>query len=211
MASDKLDEILDAAIELFSRKGFEGTSMRDLALAVHLQPASLYTHIAGKDELLALVEGRVRAQFLDTALPLLREPAKPPSERIAAFLRRHLAIIAENLASATVFLHEWKFLAPDRLAVSRKERAAYAAALAKVIEEGAAVGAFRPVDAPVAAQALLAMANGTYLWYSPTGRLSAEAIADRFVDLALHGLSTDPAPRPPGRARTPAPRKAARR
>lgn len=208
MASDKLTEILDAAIELFSRKGFEGTSMRDLALAVNLQPGSLYTHIAGKDELLALIEGRVRAQFLETSLPLLRDTTVPPAERIASFLRRHMAIIAENLASATVFLHEWRSLTGEHLAASRTARADYFDALAVVIDDGIAAGAFRPVDARVAAQALIAMANGTYLWFSPRGSLTADDVADRFVDLALHGLSTGTAPAPPS---TVARRKVARR
>jgi AcrR family transcriptional regulator len=200
VGSDKRSEILDAAIDLFSRKGFEGTSMRDLAVAVRLQPGSLYTHITGKDELLAMVEGRVRAQFLETAKPLLADTSMPVPERLAAFLRRHLAIIAENLASATVFLHEWKFLEPTQLAISRKERRAYSDAVTAVIEEGIRNGDFRDVDARVTAQALLAMANGTYLWYSPDGRLPATTIADRFVDLVLHGLAASPRPTRPRKA-----------
>jgi AcrR family transcriptional regulator len=194
VGSDKRTEILDAAIDLFSRKGFEGTSMRDLAVAVRLQPGSLYTHINGKDELLALVEGRVRAQFLETARPLLADTSVPVPERLATFLRRHLTIIAENLASATVFLHEWKFLEPTQLAVSRKERRAYVDAVTALIKEGIRNGDFRDVDASVTAQALVSMANGTYLWFSPDGRLPATTIADRFVDLVLNGLAVPPRP-----------------
>jgi AcrR family transcriptional regulator len=52
------DDILDAAAQVFSEKGFHGASMQDVAAAVNLQKASLYHHVTSKQEiLLALLEG----------------------------------------------------------------------------------------------------------------------------------------------------------
>src|SRR5512145_1291082 len=59
------DEILMAAAQIFSQKGFHATSMADIAQAVNLQKASLYHHVSSKQEILVDV--------LDQALDLLIE------------------------------------------------------------------------------------------------------------------------------------------
>jgi AcrR family transcriptional regulator len=57
------DEILLAAAQIFSQKGFHATSMQDIAQAVNLQKASLYHHVTSKQEILV--------EVLDRALDLL--------------------------------------------------------------------------------------------------------------------------------------------
>ncbi len=49
------EEILEAAAQIFNQKGYHGTSMQDIALAVNLQKASLYHHISSKQELLLAI------------------------------------------------------------------------------------------------------------------------------------------------------------
>jgi len=60
-----------------------------------------------------------------------------------------------------------------------------------VIEDGIAVGAFRAIDSALAATFILTALNGIATWYRPDGRLSADRIADHYVDLALRSLSED--------------------
>jgi O-succinylbenzoate synthase len=60
-----------------------------------------------------------------------------------------------------------------------------------VIVDGLATGAFAAVDPALAATFLLTALNGIATWYRPDGRLSADRIADHYVDLALRSLSED--------------------
>ena len=55
-------------------------------------------------------------------------------------------------------------------------------------------GEFRPVDAKIAAFAVIGMANWTSRWYSPSGLRSPREIAEIIADLAMHGLSAEKAP-----------------
>ena len=57
------DEILDAAVQIFSQKGFHATSMQEIADAVKLQKSSLYHHVPSKQDILRTI--------LDHALDLL--------------------------------------------------------------------------------------------------------------------------------------------
>jgi AcrR family transcriptional regulator len=67
------DEILEAAVQIFSQKGFHATSMQDIAQSVNLQKASLYHHISSKQEILVAV--------LDRALDMLVENMQCVMER----------------------------------------------------------------------------------------------------------------------------------
>ena len=67
----------------------------------------------------------------------------------------------------------------------------YESRLRTVIADGMAIGAFAAVDPALAATFLLTALNGIATWYRPDGRLSADRIADHYVDLALRSLSED--------------------
>ena len=195
MASDRYGEIVEAATTLFSKKGYEATSVRDIADAVRLKPGSLYAHIRSKDDLLVVIVERISEVFeRRAAAPLADEDSTIP-ERVLAFLRGHMQTIAENLPSATVFLHEWERLDPQRQKLILKRRTDYEDSLASLIEEGVRRGDFRDVNPRMAAKAFLSMGNWSYTWYSPKGRLPVDEIAEQFFDMLFTGLAGEGAKR----------------
>src|SRR3954469_21009044 len=98
---------------MFSRQGYHATTMRDIARELNLQGGSLYAHIESKEDVLWEIVERAAREFLSAARPLA-VGAAPPSERLRAMLRAHVEIVARNLSDATVFFHEWRFLAQPR-------------------------------------------------------------------------------------------------
>ena len=194
--ASRREQILEAAMELFSGKGYHATSMRDIAERLGIQAGSLYVHISGKEELLYDIVDRAAEQFLEAARQAeeaARARGAGAEERLRTAVRAHLEVMAANLDTATVFFHEWKFLDPQRRAQIKAKRDAYESVFRRIVADGVAEGAFRPVDVRLAALAVLSLCNWFYQWYSPQGPLSASEIADRFVDLLLGGLRASPA------------------
>ncbi|HEY8799698.1 MAG TPA: hypothetical protein VIM20_03805, partial [Candidatus Limnocylindrales bacterium] len=72
-----------------------------------------------------------------------------------------------------------------------RRREAYEQRIRDVVADGLATGAFAAVDPALAATFLLTALNGIATWYRPDGRLSADRIADHYVELALRSLSED--------------------
>ena len=72
-----------------------------------------------------------------------------------------------------------------------ERRDAYEHRFREVIRDGISVGAFRSTDPTIAATFVLTAINGIATWYRPDGRLSADAVADYYIDLALRALSED--------------------
>jgi hypothetical protein len=86
---------------------------------------------------------------------------------------------------------EWRHLSEPRRAAIDARRDAYEARFRATIEDGVAGGAFRSTDPAIAAAFILTALNGIATWYRPDGRLSADRVADQYVDLALRSLSED--------------------
>lgn len=184
---NRREQILTAAMRLFSEKGYHATSMRDIAEALGLQAGSLYVHIDSKEEVLFEIVDRAADQFIGTIAPVAAAD-RPAAERLREALRAHLQVMARNLDTATVFFHEWKFLEGHHRAQIVAKRDQYEQHFRRIVADGIESGEFRPVDVRLAALALLSMANWFYHWFSPDGPLNATDVADGFADLILEGL-----------------------
>src|SRR5690606_38672840 len=111
MAQRGPEAILKAAVELFSEKGYHATSMRDIAQRLGMQAGSLYAHIKSKDDLLFTILERAADQFMNAVRQALRSAEAQrlgAADRLRLAMRAHFAVMADNLATATVFFHELK-------------------------------------------------------------------------------------------------------
>jgi AcrR family transcriptional regulator len=185
-------EIDQVASELFHANGYAGTSVRDIARALDIQGASLYAHVASKEDVLFSIVDRAASAFEAAAAAAEADTsAADPLERLAALVEAHVDVVTSDPERASVFVSEWRHLSADRRAAVAERRDAYERRFRATIEEGMSVGALRQTDPAIAATFILTAVNGIAGWYHPDGRLSADRIADHYVDLALRALSED--------------------
>jgi AcrR family transcriptional regulator len=178
-------ELTRKAARLFAERGYHGTSIGDLAEAMGVQKASLYAHIASKQDLLyeTMREG---ATAFHAALDAIDERL-PATEKIRLALRAHLRVVVEQLDVATVFVREWRYLEGDRRDEILRERRRYEERFRLLFREGREHGELR-TDLDEASAALLALsaANWAYTWLTP-GR-DTDELADRFHALLVDGM-----------------------
>jgi len=191
-------EIEDVASSLFRERGYAGTSVRDIARAMDIQGASLYAHVASKQDVLRAIVERMASRFEHAAddaisgLPSEDTGDATPTARLAALTRAHVEVVTDDLERATVFVHEWRSLEPDLRARMAKRRDAYERRFRAVIVDGVESGEFATVDPTAAAAFILTALNGLVAWYRPDGRLAAGTIADLYADLAVRAaVGTD--------------------
>jgi len=188
-------EIESAASSLFHERGYAGTSVRDIARAVEIQGASLYAHVASKQDVLwAIVRttaGRfeVAADAVEAAVP--GAIADGQGALLSALVRAHVGVVTEDIERASVFVHEWRALEDERRQEIALRRDAYEARFRAVVANGVRTRAFVCVDPPTTAAYILTALNGIVAWYRPDGRLSARSIADAYADLSLRAVSID--------------------
>ena len=182
--ANRREIIVKAAGRLFREKGYEGTSVRDLADAVGLQSGSLFFHFRSKEEiLLSLLEGGLRraVAILDRHLAA----AVSPREKLSAILHGHLqAILDEERDAFYVVLRDWRTLSP----YSRKKvialRDEYENRIALSLNELAHSGLI-PGNTRLFRLFLLGALNWTVQWYRPDGDLTIGELADSFLELMV--------------------------
>jgi AcrR family transcriptional regulator len=183
--SARREELTRIAARLFAERGYQGTSLADLAAALGVQKPSLYHHIDSKEELLWEVawEG---AEAFHAALDGVPADA-PAAERIRLALRAHLAVVGQQLDIATVFVREWRHLSGERRTRFVSERRRYEERIRELFRAGVEESQLRTdLDVGTAALLFLSAANWAYTWLRPGA--DTDELADRLYSALLDGM-----------------------
>ena len=184
------EDILDAAAQVIRKKGFHAASMADIAETVKLQKASLYHHVASKQEILLALLDRALDKLTERIAPLAAQTAQsvPADEKLRNMIHAYLQLMAENADLASVLLFEHRSLEPKQHARHIPNRDRFESLWRDVLSEGVKSGVFACSDPALTVRGLLGILNWTLTWYRPKGELSIEQIADHYVNLLYHGL-----------------------
>lgn len=180
------------ATSLFQHRGFAATSMRDLAAALGVEAASLYSHIGSKQELLHEICFRLADEFF-AAFDAAECTAVSPAEAVRNFIHGHVRVITRDPAASQVFLAEWRHLEEPALTAFTAQRLAYETRVRALLRRGADAAALHlPAnDERFAALWLLSGLNWLPTWYRPDGKLTPTEVAERLTQNFLTGLGAD--------------------
>jgi TetR/AcrR family fatty acid metabolism transcriptional regulator len=200
VSAERRDQILDAAIKVFSRLGFQRARMDDIAGESSLSKGALYLYFKSKDDLIAAILRRIYEHEL-RALRAAHTDTGPASRRLLA-LTDHMTGQVRHLSILLPIWFEFYALAGRQRAVRQALVGyfqEYRALLAALIERGCAQGEFRPVDAAQTATAFIALLEGaTLLWAVDPDAFDIAEQARSSVRLLLAGLAAGDSGPPPG-------------
>lgn len=190
------ERIRNAAIVLFRERGYHGTSVRDLAAAVQMEPASLYYHYPSKQDILVDLFDRTMDDMIAGVRHAV-EGATGAEARLKAALRFHVVFHVERQDEAFVSHSELRALTPDNLRRIIAKRDRYERVMNELLSAGVKEGCFEIADVRLLSKAVLMMCSGVSDWFGPQGRLSGEMIAQGYVDMVLRMVAAPGAPRRP--------------
>jgi AcrR family transcriptional regulator len=181
------EEILGAAAQIFSEKGYHAASMQDIARAVNLQKASLYHHVSSKQEILVALLDQALDLLIERIGAVISQP-NPPDEKLSQAMRVYLQTITSQRGLSAVLLFEHRSLDADLRSRHLPRRDRFEGLWRAIIQEGVDAGIFSCADPAQSARALLGVMNWTITWYRDDGLLAPQEIADQYADLFLNGL-----------------------
>ncbi|MFF5076784.1 TetR/AcrR family transcriptional regulator [Actinoplanes sp. NPDC000266] len=179
------DAVLAAAVRLFNERGYDATSMFDIAESLGITKSSVYHHISGKEQLLQMAMDRALDGLFEAA-DEVRALDLPAPERLERLVRRSVLVLAERFEYVTVLLRVRGNTETEQHALSRRRD--FDAIVTDLVKEAQAEGGVRPdIDPATVARLILGMVNSLTEWYRPrTG--GAEAIAGALTRIAFEGL-----------------------
>lgn len=186
---DVAEQILCRAAVLFYERGFDATSIRDLAEATGISSSTLYHHYRNKQEILYAVVHRFMRAFNVAIIPTLRDTERSPTERLDEAVRLHLEISDARRAELLRVNHIRASLNEAQVRELTRLQWAYQDAVKHVIEEGRAAGEFATDDVDLATMALLDMLNGVRSWFRHSGALSLNDVVARYTAMTRKMLA----------------------
>jgi AcrR family transcriptional regulator len=189
--SERRDEILAIAAQLFAERGFAATTVREIADAAGILSGSLYHHFDSKE---SMVDELVH-EMLDRVLAAYRRilaAGDAPEVALRALVREAFAAIATDRATVAVMVNEWNlFVQFPRFAYLRDIEEETERLWVSVIERGAESGAFRPdLDPWMLYRMMRDSIWVSVRWYRPDGRDGPEQLADAYVGVLLGGIGS---------------------
>jgi AcrR family transcriptional regulator len=182
------ERIRREAAALFRRKGFNGTSMAELAAEVGITKSSLYHHFRSKQALLS----EIIELTVNRVTPLVQEVAEsdlPIAERLSMAVAIHTEEAIRDQDAVACFIEEGRYLTPDFMAAHVANRDRYQEIFRGMLEEGIASGDFVSQNPGLSVRAIMGMCNSVVRWYRPGGEHTPEEIAREFARFAVGGAS----------------------
>jgi AcrR family transcriptional regulator len=185
------ERILDTSKELFARRGYHGSSIRDIAGALNVSVSAVYNHFRSKDAILLEV---LRRPIVDQTIAiegvLASSPGGDALDRLALCLRVHYAYLLGHKLDAELINSEYLRLTDEARASIVKLRNAYEAIFRRLVVGCLPAGQREPEPpaVTVAVNILLGLAGNNHRWFREDGPMSSNQVLDFYVRFAIGGL-----------------------
>lgn len=160
-AISKKQIIINTAADLFKEKGYNATSIRDLATKVGLEPSSIYSHIRSKEELLSEICMSCANKFNEGMLFIYQKDLSP-KKKLKELIHLHLDMAFEMPASVTVFNDEWRYLKDPVYTEFLNVRREYEKKFKKILMEGKKSDKFVFQNIDIVFNIIIGMLNWSY-------------------------------------------------
>lgn len=187
IASQK-ESILEKARLLFWKKGYDKTSMRDIARSCSMAPGNMYNYFRNKEQILFQVFLEEMDQLILSIKHLQEDPGNPV-ERLKEFIKQHVRFtLGQIRTSGLLFDMELKSLSDFNRKKIIQLRDQYEQILRQIIREGVRGNCFDEINDKLACFSIASMISRSRIWFSPDGKLSPDEIAEFMSAFALNGL-----------------------
>jgi AcrR family transcriptional regulator len=188
--SDARTRVLDAAVDLFAERGYDGTSVSQVIAKAGVAKGGFYHHFASKEALLYEVYGDLIGRQL-AGMDAILARGLPPGETLRALIADLIETTAASARPALVFWREMHRLGDERTAEYRRARRRYHDTVRRLVRGAQDDGAFATVaSADTVTFTIFGYVNELPLWYRPSGRQKPAQLAAELADLVLAALLT---------------------
>jgi AcrR family transcriptional regulator len=184
---ERLAEVYRAAAQIILRKGYDATSINDIANALGMTKAGLYHYINGKKELLFDIMNFGLDELEDEVVVPAHSIADPVA-RLRFIIASHARLVTRGDGAITILVDEITALTPAQYRKITRRKRAHFDRLREVLNELKAKGMLQDVDTTVATFSLLGMINWLSRWFKHDGALREDQIAEEIAKIALNGL-----------------------
>lgn len=187
---NKKKQIINAAIQLFSKHGYRATTMRQIGKKAGITAGSLYNHVRSKEEILL----EIQTEFIDDMIERMNSCKTKPSvrEKIENTVEIIMETIAHNRLAWKILIDEFNHFPLSQQKKIRAKGDVWEGLITEFIKEGEKAGEFETPNAKMAAFFLIGTCHHSSKWLNPRGEIPAKEIGRQFARFFLQGLCKRP-------------------
>ncbi|TDD70888.1 TetR/AcrR family transcriptional regulator [Actinomadura darangshiensis] len=190
LASERRAHLVRLAAELFAEKGFQATTVRNIADEAGILSGSLYHHFDSKE---SIVDEILSGFFTDVmaAYQAVLDENDDPRDRIAGLVRVAFGTLEPHRAAITVMQNDWNYLrGMDRFAYLTKSEDEVEKMWVSTLQAGQDEGVFRPdLDPKLTYRMIRDTVWVAVRWFRPGGRLNAQGLAEHYLKVMFDGIN----------------------
>lgn len=179
------EQIFTVGARLFAEKGYERTSLQEVADLLGVTKPALYYYYSSKEQLLFEIMSFVMEQVLADISDVAGSDL-PPYEKLREYVRRYVGFFAAHPNEHTIMSTEVDSLGPELRDIVQNRQRLYLTQARRIVSE--LVAPEKKLDETSVAFALIGGMNWLFKWYDPNGRITPERLVDDFVRIYAHGL-----------------------
>jgi AcrR family transcriptional regulator len=190
---DTREQVIKAAIDLFSVKGFNGTSIRAIANAMGMSISNIYHYFVNKEGLMLAILEQSSKRLLET-LRQVSEKEMDPFDRLKLLIESHVRLSEVFRKESKIFFIDEDHLSPEGNEKNRQNQREILGIYLKELQTLKGLGYLGSRNIQVLAFNILGVINWQLKWYRPGGALSVDDVSKEIVSFVMHGL-LGPSPR----------------
>lgn len=196
--TQRANQIIEAAEQMFCDHGYAATSMDDLAAKVGIMKGSLYYYVDSKDDLLYRIIERVHTSVTDIYEAAVAREDLGPLDRAIEYVHAQLLHNANHVTPLTVYYRDWFHLEETRMREIETRRREHAQRVMTLLVQAQELGEIpADTDLRLAMNHAFAVVIWPYTWHTSGSRISAEELARTGADFVRSGvLGAAPARQP---------------
>jgi len=186
-SAKKKEAICRVATRLFVEKGFEKTSIRDIAEAGKMNSSGLYYYFEDKEAILYTI----LIEIMDESLARMQEIANrdvPLKEKIYSAIDLHTDIYGADPIRMALIAYNQKSLSPEHWDELRAKQREYSAIVRSFLAQLRDNGETADLDPTLCTFALFGMIQSAYLWYDPQGEVKPDQLREMFTRIFTGGI-----------------------
>ncbi len=157
----KKEIFFEESLKLIHKKGFKGTTLRDIAQKLNFEVANVYNYIDSKDSLLDTYISDITKEFHD-GIDNVVNSSYSPEVKLRLVVSKHVQLAVNRPYELALLENDWRHLKEPALSKFIEERTAYMNKLVHIIKDGVEIGQFRAIDIEIIAFTILSSIRWLY-------------------------------------------------
>lgn len=183
------EEIKKTAARLFRKRGYNATSMRDIADAIGIKAASIYNHIKSKQELLSDLLMEIAIIFTKE-MEMIQNTSLNSQKKLERLIALHVRLTIEHTDAIALIAGEWVHLNENEKQQYITLRDDYENHFKKIIEQGKVEGIFENIDTEIILFSTLSTLRWLYSWYSRNRSFNPIELEQQITQCLMNGFLT---------------------